>query len=255
MESALKPKVPGEIRIVGLFGTTERYNGIAQEIRIREIFESKKEWRMIFVRAGRLFTPGIIKDADLLIIGREEGPDPADLLHEGGGVASGITKGNSPWTDANVDAIIDGVSKRGMGLIAMHASILCNNRRFLDFLDVAPLEPHGVEPMWYTHMNKTHPITQGMGKFAVLSDEQPLAIIKSGATATLFESTAVHEKRQGVSGWALEREKGRIAGLLPGSMAQAYQSPEYQTILWRAAHWAMHRDIPPYRKEEKRYYL
>ena len=254
MESAIKPKAPGETRIVALFGTTERYNGIAQEIQVRRIFEPKKDWHLIFVRAGRLFTPGLIKDADLLMVCREEGPDPVDLCRENGGIADALAKGGSPWTDANIDAIMEGVSKRGMGLIAMNATVLCGNRRFLDFLDVTPLEPHGLEPMWYTRLNKTHPITQGIGKFSVMNDEQPLALIKSPSTATLFESTAVHEKRQGVSGWALERDKGRIVGLLPGSVAQAYQVPEYQTIVWRTAHWAMRREIPPYPKAENRYY-
>lgn len=254
MESALKPKAPGETRIVALFGTTERYNGIAQEIQIRQIFETKKDWRLIFVRAGRLFTPGLIKDADLLVVGREGGADPVDLFQGSGGVSDTLAKGGSPWTDANIEAVMNGVSKRGMGLMVMHSTVLCEHRRFLDFLDVAPLEPHGIEPMWYTRMNKTHPITQGMGKFSVMYDEQPLVVIKSGATATLFESTAIHEKRQGVSGWALERDKGRIVGLLPGSTIHAYQTPEYQTIVWRAAHWAMHRDISSYPKAENRYY-
>ncbi len=254
MESALKPKAPGETRIVALFGTTERFNGIAQEIRIRSIFETKKDWRMVFVRAGRLFTPGLIKDADLLVIGREAGPDPVDLFNGNGGISVSPAKGSSPWTDANVNAIMDAVNRRGMGLMVMHATMSCGNRAFLDFLDVSPLEAHGFEPMWYTKMNRSHPVTQGIGKFAAMNDEQPLVLIKSPSTVTLFESTAVHEKRQGVSGWALERGKGRIVGLMPGSVAEAYQVPEYQTIVWRAAHWAMRKDIPPYPIAENRYY-
>ena len=255
MDIALKPKAPGETRIVALFGTTERYNGIAQEIQVRRIFEPKKDWRLVFVRSGKLFNPGLIRDADLLMVCRGEGPDPVDLFRENGGVADTLSGGASPWTDANIEAVMEGVSKRGMGLIAMNATIFCGNRRFMDFLDVAPLEPHGLEPMWYTRLNRTHPVTERIGKFSVMNDEQPLVLIKSPSTATLFESTAVHEKRQGVSGWALERGKGRIAGLLPGSTFQAYQAPEYREIVWRAAHWAMRRDLPPFPKAEQRYYI
>ncbi|MFA6472537.1 MAG: ThuA domain-containing protein [Candidatus Latescibacterota bacterium] len=253
--AGVKPKAPGEVKVVALFGTTERYNGISSEIQIRKIFESKKDWRFVFVRANKLFTPDLIKDADLLIVCRDGDADPIDLFTNGGGVSDSVVPGGTLWTDTNVTAIMENVQNRGMGLIAMQGTIQCKNQRFLSFLDVVGMEPHNFEPMWYTRMNKTHPVTQGVGKFSVMNDEQPLVLIKSSSTVTLFESTAVHEKRQGVSGWALEKGKGKIVGLLPGCTLYAYQAPEYQTIIWRAAHWAMNRSIPPYPKEENRYYL
>ncbi len=253
--AAVKPKSAGETKIVALFGSTERSSGIGHEIQIRGIFESKKDWRLVFVRSNRLFTPDLIRDADLFIVGRDAGPDPVDLFAKDAGIADSITPGAPFWTDANVDAVMDNVQNRGMGLIAMQGTALCGHHRFATFLDVAGIEPHAIEPMWYTRFDKTHPVVSGVGKFSVLHDEQPLVIIKSPTTATLFESTAVHEKRQGVSGWALERGKGRIAGLLPGSTTHAYLVPEYRTIIWRAAHWAMKRDIPPCPGENNRYYV
>jgi len=105
---------------------------------------------------------------------------------------------------------------------------------------------HEFEPLWIRRLNQNHPITKGIGKFLIAHDEQYAVLIKSESTATLFETTAIHEKRQAISGWALESGNGRIVGLLPGSTIHAYLAPEYRNIIWRAAHWAMKRDIQPY---------
>lgn len=251
--AALSPKAPGETKVVAIFGITDRHNGIGQEIYIRQIFESKKDWRLVFVRANKYFTPELISDADLLITCRARGADPIDIFTEDSSVSDKPVKGATLWTDTNVKAIIDNVRNRGMGLLAIHNTVLCGNRQFMDFIDVRGIGPHMFEPIWYTRINKAHPVMKGVGKFSVLHDEQLAVIIKSGSTETLFESTAVHEKRQAVSGWALERGKGRIIGLLPGSTIHAYQTPEYQNIIWRAAHWVIRRDIPAYPKAGNRY--
>ena len=173
---------------------------------------------------------------------------------EDDGLVDSIIAGSPFWTGDNVDAIIENVTNRGMGLLALHNSVAAGNRRFTDFLDVALLDPHEFEPLWITRINRDHPITSGSGKFLITHDEQYLVIIKSPSTATLFETTAVHEKRQGVSGWALERGNGRVVGLLPGSTTHAYQPPEYRNIVWRAAHWAMKREIEPYPEAENTLY-
>jgi len=241
-------------KVVAIFGITDWNNGVGHELYVRKIFESLN-WQMVFVRANKFFTPALISDADLLMVCRNGDPDPIDLFADNAGVADKVVKGASLYTDANVKAIMSNVSDRGMGLIAMHNTVLCSNLQFTDFLDVRGIEPHALEPVWYTRINKTHPIMQGIGKFPVTNDEQPAVIIKSSSTATLFESTSVHEKRQAVSGWALERGKGRIVGLLPGSTVHAYQAPEYQNVVWRAAHWAMKSNIPNYPKADNRYYL
>ena len=252
--AAIRPKAPGETKVVAIFGTTDRHNGIGHEIHIRQIFKSKKDWRMIFVRANKYFTPDLISDADLLITCRAVGADPLDIFAEDGSVSDKLVKGAMLWTDTNVKAIIDNVRNRGMGLLAIHNTVLCDNREFMDFIDVEGIGPHAFEPIWYTRINKTHPVMQGIGKFSILHDEQLSVIIKSGSTSTLFESTSVHEKRQAISGWALESGKGRIVGLLPGSTIHAYKTPEYQNILWRSAHWAMNREIQLYPDAHNRYY-
>lgn len=246
VDAAIKPKADGETKVVAIMGTTEWNNGISHEICIRKIFESKNNWRIIFVRTTKFFSPELIKDADLLITYRAGIADPIDLFSEDSGVSDKLIKGSDFWNDKNVNAIIDNVRGRGMGLLALHNSIAANNSKFVDFLDVAPIPQHEFEPLWVTRINKKHPITRDSGKFLIGQDEQYLVIIKSPSTSTLFETTAVHEKRQGVSGWALESGNGRVVGLLPGSIIHAYQAPEYRNIVWRAAHWAMKRDIPPY---------
>lgn len=246
VSAATRPKAPGETKIVALFGTTARNNGIAQEIEVRRVFASKRNWRIVSVRAGRLFKPDMIADADLFIICRDNTPEPVDLFVSDAGVADAMVPGAAFWTDANVAAIIGNVRNRGMGLIALHNTIFAGNRRFLDFLDVREIGKHEFEPLWVRRLNREHPVTEGVGKFLIARDEQYGVVIKSPNTATLFETTAVHEKRQAVSGWALESGKGRIVGLLPGSTAETYRPPEYRNILWRAAHWAMNRPVELY---------
>ena len=244
--AAPRPKTPGETKVVALFGTTGTNNGVGHEIMIRNIFESKKDWRLMFVRADKFFTPELISDADLLMICRDGSAPPVDVFTSESGVADSLVPGSSVWTDKNVSAIIDNVRNRGMGLLALHNTIRSGNRLFTDFLDVQDIKKYEVEPLWVRRLNHNHPITTGIGKFMISHDEQYAALIKSASTVTLFETTAIHEKRQAISGWALERGSGRIAGLLPGSTIHAYQTPEYQTIVWRAAHWAMNRSIPAY---------
>lgn len=243
------------MKIVAIFGITDWNNGVGHEIAIRSLFASKKDLQLLCVRANKFFTPALISDADLLITCRAGGADPIDFFTEGGGVADRLVQGGTLWTDANVNAIIDNVRNRGMGLLALHNSVAAGNRAFVDFLDVKEVMPHEFESLWVTHVNRDHPITQGVGKFLIASDEQYAVLIKSPSTATLFETIAIHEKRQAVSGWALESGKGRIVGLLPGSTVHAYQAPEYRNIMWRAAHWAMKRDIPPYPEAKNRYYM
>ena len=252
--AALKPKAPGETKVVAIFGTDYWHNGVAHEICIRSIFESKKDWRLIFARANKFFTPELISDADLLITCRTASIDPIDFFTEGQDVADTMQEGSRLWTDENVKAVIDNVRNRGMGFLALHNTIYSGNREILDFIDVKEIMHHEIQPIWVRRLNQNHPITQGVGKFFINLDEQFAVIIKSHYTTTLFETTAIHEKRQAIGGWCLENGKGRIVGLLPGHTVFPYRAPEYQNIIWRAAHWAMKRDIPRYPNEENTLY-
>ena len=157
-----------------------------------------------------------------------------------------MEKGSPLWIDENVKAIIDNVRSRGMGFMALHCTIACNNRNITDLLDIEPIMHNEIQPVWVGELNSQHPITKGIGKFFINLDEQFAAVIKSQSTITLFKTTAIHDKRIAVGGWCLESGNGRVVGLLPGHTEWPYRVREYQDILWRSAHWAMKRDIPPY---------
>jgi type 1 glutamine amidotransferase len=133
-----------------------------------------------------------------------------------------------------------------MGFMALHCTLYSRNRDITDLLGVEPIMHNQVQPIWVRDLNQDHPITSGIGRFFINLDEQFAVVIKSHSTTTLFETTAIHDKRNAIGGWCLESGKGRIVGLLPGHTTDPYTLPEYQEILWRSAHWAMKRDIPPY---------
>ena len=242
--AALKPKAPGETKVVAIMGGDYGHNSIPLEMHVREIFSSKKDWRVLFVQAARFFTPELINDADLLITSRHSRPD--DIGWRSEGIVDTMEKGSQLWTEENVKAIIDNVRNRGMGFMALHCTIACRNRDITDFLDIEPIMHNEIQPVWVGELNSRHPITNGIGKFFINLDEQFAVIIKSRSTTTLFETTAIHDKRDAVGGWCLESGRGRIVGLLPGHTRWPYRVPEYQDILWRSAHWAMKRDIPQY---------
>ena len=245
-QSALKPKVPGETKIVAFMGGDYGHNSMPLEIHMRNIFSTKKDWRIIFVRASRFFTPELLSDTDLLITSRHSRPDDIDWRSEG--LVDTMKKGELLWSDENVKASIDNVRDRGMGFMALHNTIACKNRDILALLGVEPIPHNEVQPVWIRDLNQEHPVTSGIGKFFINLDEQFAVVIKSRYTTTLFETTAIHDKRRAIGGWCHESGKGRIVGLLPGHTQWAYRVPEYQEILWRSAHWAMKKEILPYER-------
>ncbi len=133
-----------------------------------------------------------------------------------------------------------------MGFMPLHCTLFSGSKELLDLMGIVPIMHNEIQPIWVHKLNQKHPITKGIGKFYINIDEQFGAIIKSKYTTTLIETTACHDKREQVGGWCLESGQGRIVGLLPGHTQWPYRVSEYQEILWRAAHWAMKRDIPPY---------
>ncbi len=239
-----RPKRPGETKIVAFMGGDRGHNAIPLEFHMRGIFAGKPDFRMIFVQASRFFSPALISDADLLITSRHSRPDDIDWREDG--LAEEMKSGAMFWTDGNVQAIIDNVEKRGMGFLPLHNSIFCGNSRLTEFLGITPVMHREIQPLWIHDLNDAHPVTAGIGNFMIELDEQFAVVIREQSTETLFEMTAMHDKHEAVGGWCLKRGKGRIAGFLPGHLRWAYRTKEYREILWRAAHWAMERDIPPY---------
>ncbi len=245
-EAAISPKKPGETLVVVHFGMTATLNGLAMELAVRELFAGKRNWRFVFVRSARAFTPAVIGNADLFMVCRNGDPDPMDLFAGSGAVSDRIVPGASPWTDENTGAVIENVRDRGMGLIALNQTIFAGHREFVDFLGVKEIGPHGYEPLWVWKPNAGHPVTAETKKFLIPRELQYAVVIRNSRAATLFETTAVHEKRRAVGGWALDAGNGRITGLLPGGMAATFRVPGFRNILWRAAHWAAKREMVEY---------
>ncbi len=236
------------IRVVAFMGGDYNHNSIPMEINLREIFAEKKDWRITFVRSSKYFTPELIASADLLVTSRGAGTDP--IAWSASGLADTLTEGGPVWTEENIRAITRGVRERGMGFLALHNTIMSRSREMEDFLDIAPVIANEMQPLWIRDLEKEHPVTKGIGRFLISLDEQFGVVIKSPETVTLFETTAVHDKRHAVGGWCLERGKGRVVGLLPGHGAWAYRTPEYREIIWRSAHWALRKEIPAFGKSK-----
>ncbi len=236
-------KAAGETKVVCVAGDVE-HNPFALETYIRRVFQSNKSWHVLFVRASRFFTLELIRDADLLITARHAGRDAMGWSTQP--VADAMIEGDPFWTSAQVAGIIENVTGRGMGFLALHNTLACGNEKIDDLLDVVPLGHYEIQPLWTYDLNQEHAITRGLQPFCINVDDQYQGILRTAEPVVLFRTAAIHDKREAVGGWCLERGKGRIVALLPGHSEWTYRAPEFQEILWRSAHWAMRRDIPPY---------
>ncbi len=244
-----KAKAPGEIKVVALMGDYW-HNGVAQEIHVRSIFSSKKNWRIHFLRASRFLTADMLNDTDLLILARYGGSDAVGWSTEG--IADSRVQGDSYMTDEQETAIIDNVMNRGMAFMAVHCTLFCGREKIEDLMGIEPLLHQEIQPLILQDINQEHPITKGIKTFFVNLDEQFDVQIKDPAKTTiLFRTLAAHDKRNAISGWCLEQGRGRIVGLLPGHTQWPYRIPEYQEIFWRSAHWVLRREIPSYPKARK----
>jgi len=153
----------------------------------------------------------------------------------------------SLYNDENAAAIIDNVTNRGMAWIAIHNSIWNGRDDLCNLLGIEPMLHREIQPVIISHLNQSHPITKGIEPFIINLDEQfGVFIKKPSETTVLFRSKSVHDKRETIQGWCVERGKGRIVGLSPGHYEWTWWEPGYREILWRAAHWAVKRPIEPY---------
>ena len=240
----VRPKQPGETKIVAVMGDYW-HPAISQESHVRQIFSHNKSWKIYFVMSSRFLTAKLLSDADLFISARYGGRDslgwsPDPIIVE-------RPRGDQIWTDEHIDAIEDNVTNRGMGWIAAHCSLANGRERLQQFMGMKPLLHQEVQPLGIDDLNPDHPVTKGIPPFFINLDEQfAIELTEPETTSVLFKSTALHDKRVTIAGWALQRGKGRVVGLLPGHYQWNYRVPEYQDIFWRAAYWAMSRDIEPY---------
>jgi hypothetical protein len=248
---AVRKKQPGETKVVAVMGDYW-HPGVSQETHVRGIFAPNTDWKIYFVMASRYLTPELLSDADLFISARYGGTDSLGWSPDP--VVVDRPRPDRIWTDEHVDAVIDNVTNRGMGWIASHCTLASERSRLQDFMGMVPLLHQEVQPMAIQDINQEHPITRGVKPFYINLDEQfALELSEPSITTVLFKSFAVHDKRTTVSGWCLQRGKGRVVGLLPGHYQWSYRVPNYQEIFWRAAYWAMRRDIPVFPSARRGY--
>ncbi len=242
--AAVRSKEPGETKIVAIMGDYW-HPAVSQELHVRAILSPLKDWKLYFVQRSSAFTPELLQDADLLITARYGGADSIGWSDEP--VVVSRPKGDPYMTDEQEAAIIENVTKRGMGWLAVHCTLFTGRKAIEDLMGIEPILHQEIQPVVVRDLNPEHPITRGIDTFFFNLDEQFDAEIKDPSrTTVLFRTLAVHDKRDALGGWCLEQGRGRVVGLLPGHYQWTYRMPQYQEIFWRAAHWALKRDIPPF---------
>ena len=244
IDAAIRPKAKGEIKVIYLGGDFW-HNGITQEIEMRRTF-SNTDWRLIFAHHDQFITPEVLKDTDLFIMLRTTA---SNFL---GYTADGLVE-NRPrcrvLTEEQEDAIIDNVVNRGMGFLALHATCLfASKKNFRKIMGIDPIMHGPIQTVHMQKFNQNHPITKGIGDFDVEHDENFGVKIVSDKAISLFESTGRDDGRTDIAGWCIEAGKGRIAGLLAGHSHTAWRHPIYRQLHWRAAFWAMKREIPNFKE-------
>lgn len=237
-------KAPGDTKVI-YFGGDYAHNGITQELYLRETF-SKSGFRMFFAQASRFITPEELADTDLFIMTRT---GTADVL---GYSAEGLVDHRpdpDPLLPPQVlDALIDSITNRGMGFMALHCT--AGNPAFptlMELLGVKPMKSGApLQKIRLHDFNAAHPITCGFSEVEIGLDENLRKEITDDTVTLLFKSTGLDDGTVVPGGWCVERGKGRVVVLLPGHTADAWKHPQFREIQWRAAHWALKRDIPPF---------
>ncbi len=238
--AAIKPKAPGETKVVYL-GGDQLHNGLGQRQSLRGVF-AKAGWRFMATEDARYVTPELISDADLFIItrwgGAIEGWSPEPIIE-------GSVPGDGYMSDELEAAIIDNVKNRGMGFMALHCTIWTPDRpKFMELLGIRPLMHGPVQTVHLHGFNQNHPITQGITEYDLPLDENFGVEFINPNAVKLYESTGLQDKRHDNAGWCIEQGKGRIVGLAAGHTYTSWRDPTYQKMYWRGAHWAMKREIP-----------
>lgn len=240
-------KKPGEVRVLFLVGDYY-HNGAMQEYAWRRVLKSTG-WRLLFAQAPSFITPEVMGSADLYVLCRYATNTQPVNISLGWSPDKIVEHRPEPdvfMTPEHEDMIIRNV-RRGMGLIAVHCTIWNpDSRRFLDLLGVEKPIMHGpVVNTRIVDLNPDHPITRGIEPFGIGIDEVFDAVMKPGQYVQLFRAVQEQPKRNAISGWCRQEGEGRVVAVLPGHTTGPYGSREFLTILWRSAHWALKREIPP----------
>jgi type 1 glutamine amidotransferase len=240
--AAIRPKAKGEIKVLYLGGDVW-HNGISQEMLVGQTL-SKSGWRLLFTHHDQFVTPEVLSDIDLLIVLRTGAQNFLAWSTEG------IVE-NRPicevLTEEQDEAIINNIVNRGMGFIALHATCLFSlKEKYGNLMGIKTMMHGPVQTVRMHNFNQDHPITKGIVDFNLADDENFGVEIINKNVIPLYESTGQDDKRHDIAGWCIEAGKGRIVGLCAGHSYTAFMHPIYRQLHWRAAHWAMKKEIRPY---------
>jgi type 1 glutamine amidotransferase len=246
-------KAPGEVRVI-YHGGDFWHNPVTQEIAWKRVL-GPAGWRLMFAQAVEFLTPEALAETDLLILCRygtvtdEVWNLPSGNLTLGFNTDRLVEDRPTPSSFLNdeLEAAIIANVRRGMGFLAVHCTVWNGERqKFMDLLGVKkPIMHTKVQPARIHNLNQNHPITQGIQPFDTGDDEIFNAEMQPGKYELLFNTSGEEQKVTAVGGWCREEGKGRVAALLPGHLPGPYMQVPYNEIMWRAAHWALRKDIPP----------
>ena len=254
------PKKPGEVRVLFLAGDYW-HNSMMYERHWRRIL-GITGWRLMFAQSSKFITPEVLDKTDLFVFSRYGGGNPGFTTD---GLVGKRPAGATWMTSEQEDAIVENVTKRGMGIIPFHCSIANErNKKVMELIGVKEMIMHG--PManaYFYDMNQDHPITKGVKPFeevdeifgAVMLDVDYTPLYRGRQDYDIVRKGAgqAHEGFYGVegaipidrmAGWTREGGNGRIVYLNCMSYQQVFWKKSMKEIMWRSAHWAMKMDIP-----------
>ena len=244
---ALAQKKPDETRVLFLLGDYY-HNPAMQEYAWRKVLKATG-WRLMFAQAPSFITPDVMAAADLYVLCRYATSTQPTNISLGWSPDKIVEERPAPdvFMTSEHEAMLVGNVRRGMGLVAVHCAIWNpDSRRYLDVLGVEKPVMHG--PVVAAHvfeLNPEHPITRGIQPFDIGIDEVFDAVMKPGQSTQLFRTSQEAPKRNAIGGWCREEGSGRVVSLLPGHTTGPYGSRQFLDMMWRSAHWALKREIPP----------
>lgn len=154
------------------------------------------------------------------------------------------------YNDENRPVIIEEITKRGMAWFVIHNSCWAINRykELGDLMGAFPMLHTGIQPITISCLNQEHPITKDIEPFVIELDEQfgvYLADPKDPDVTVLFTGIGLHDLHRTIQGWATQRGKGRIVGMVPGHTNLTWGEPYYAEMTQRAFYWMLNRPIEP----------
>lgn len=241
-QAKVSPKKKGETKVVYL-GGDQLHNGLGQYQSLRSVFASAG-WRFMWTQDARYVTPELISDADLLVItrwgGAIQGWSPDPIIEE-------PPSNDGYMSEELEEAIVDNVTNRGMGFMALHCTIWTPEmKRFTQMMGIKPMMHGPIQTVRLHNFNQNHPISQGIEDYDLQHDENFGVELIDPAAIPLYESTGHTDKRHDIAGWCIEQGNGRVVGLAAGHTHTAWRDKTYRQLYWRGAHWAMKREIPPF---------